>query len=92
MKRLSGIIAVAVLAAGCATSQPASEWRQVNGAWIGPSTTYQSGSGPTFLPGKAAQCSDYTVAWHRWACLTLETSDRYFTDIKPGLDALNKIK
>lgn len=87
---ISGIALLAL--AGCATSQPASEWRQVNGAWVGPATTYQSGSGPTFLPGRANDCADYQTDWHRVTCIGLDAANRYFIEIKPGLDALNKLK
>ena len=52
---VSGILVLFALA-GCATKQ---EWRLVDGAWVGPHTTYQKGSEPRLLD----ICPDPSAYW-----------------------------
>lgn len=89
MRTLFPVMAL-VLLAGCAMTQPKSEWRLVDGAWIGPATTYQGSSG--IGAWGTRPCGEYPDAWSRWVCVASETSLSYFRDVKPGLDALGKMK
>ena len=83
------IAGIALLAlAGCATSQPKPEWKLVDGAWVGPATTYQDGTNP-----RRADClSPNGSTWCKTLGVGGAASEQWFNNLAPALDAIGKFK
>ncbi len=83
---ISGLLVV--LLAGCATTQPKAEWKLIDGAWVGPATTYQDGTNP-----RHADClSPNGSTWCKAIGVGGAASEQWFNTLAPALDAIGKIK
>ena len=87
MLRLGAILMLLALA-GCATSQPKPEWKLIDGAWVGPATTYQEGTNTGY-----ADCLSPNGST---GCKTIGVLDaagkQWFDNLAPALDAIGKMK